>query len=347
MSRVMPPAEACVRPINRDIAGVLIRVALVSVLVGLAVSLLDPTMSDAPLNILYSECIGLSIAGTYMVIRAATGWRTPWSLGAHLVRAVIAVPIGFTIGLNLASWLSGRPVGLVAFNHVAPFALVITAVGSVGFVYYFWSRNRMAESAAAAAEARRAGAEAQLRLLQTQIEPHMLFNTLANLRTLVEIDPPRAQTMIDELIVYLRATLSASRRPLVPLAEEFAQLRAYLELMKVRMAHRLDYALELPEAHADAKIPPMLLQPLVENAIKHGLEPKIPGGRITVTVSGDATRLVIDVSDDGVGLVGQTTPGYGLTHVRERLAALHGDAALVRMNSNDAGGVTVRLELPR
>src|SRR6201999_3105847 len=135
----------------------------------------------------------------------------------------------------------------------------------LGFMYYAWSSKRIADEAALSAEARRMAAEGHLRLLQTQIEPHMLFNTLANLRTLVEIDPPRAQTMIDELIVYLRATLAASRNPTATLGDEFAQLRSYLELMKVRMAHRLQYALELPDPLRDASIPPMLLQPLVEN----------------------------------------------------------------------------------
>ena len=215
-------------------------------------------------------------------------------------------------------------------------------------MYYFWSRQRIADEAAASAEARRAAAEGHLKLLQTQIEPHMLFNTLANLRTLVDVDPSRAQTMIDELIVYLRATLAASRNPLAPLADEFTQLRAYLELMKVRMAHRLQYELDLPDALRTATIPPMLLQPLVENAIKHGLEPKIEGGTIRVGVTGDATRLDIEVRDDGVGLA-TTMPneGYGLVHVRERLRTMYDEAATVSIASGPAGGVVVRLGLPR
>ena len=327
--------------------GIGIRVAIGCAITGVALSLLDATMGNAFVNILYSECIGLAIFGFYIAIRWRSGHGARWTLTDHLIRGVVAIPVGFFVGVNLASWLTGHGVGLKVFSHVAPFAFVVTGTCSVAFIYFFWLRNRLAEAAAANADALRMTAEARLKLLQTQIEPHMLFNTLANLRTLVEVDPVRAQTMIDELIVYLRATLAASRNPTATLADEFTQLRAYLELMKVRMAQRLRYALVLPEPLRDATLPPMLLQPLVENAIKHGLEPKIEGGTIHIVVGGDARHLRIEVRDDGVGTAAPTSAdGFGLAHVRERLKTLYGDAAALTIEPSVAGFV-VSLTIPR
>jgi sensor histidine kinase YesM len=138
-------------------------------------------------------------------------------------------------------------------------------------VYFDAMRQRIENEAAARIEAQRLASESQLRLLRAQLEPHMLFNTLANLRTLVEVDPKLAQNMIDQVILYLRSALTASREDSTTLRQEFAQLRAYLEIMVLRMGARMRYGLELPAELEAASIPPMLLQPLVENAIKHGI----------------------------------------------------------------------------
>ncbi|MDQ1260375.1 MAG: histidine kinase, partial [Pseudomonadota bacterium] len=192
---------------------------------------------------------------------------------------------------------------------------------------------------------------------ETQLEPHMLFNTLANLRVLIALDPARAQAMLDHLIAYLRATLSASRATLHPLADEMDRLRDYLELMAVRMGPRLAYALEVPEALHAIPVPPLLLQPLVENAIRHGLEPQVEGGRITVRACTDANqRLVLEVCDTGAGLApgAPTTPAapsapgrsFGLAQVRERLATLYGDQGTIELIAQPAGGTCARVQFP-
>ena len=182
----------------------------------------------------------------------------------------------------------------------------------------------------------------------------MLFNTLANLRVLVTLDPPRAQAMLDHLIRYLRATLGASHARLHPLAAEFALLDDYLALMALRMGPRLQALLQLPEALRQLAVPPLLLQPLVENSIRHGLEPKVEGGRITVTAALQGDTLVLTVRDTGVGL--DSAPahganadgGYGSRHVAERLATLYGaQASFVMQAAADAdGGVLVSVRLP-
>jgi LytS/YehU family sensor histidine kinase len=170
---------------------------------------------------------------------------------------------------------------------------------SLGFtlsaVYFFHSRGRLAVLQAARGRAAQRGRGAAW--LQSQLEPHMLFNTLANLRVLIGADSVRAQTMLDRLIAFLRATLAASRSGSHSLANEFARIEDYLALMAVRMGPRLAVRIELPDALRALPVPALLLQPLVENAIRHGLEPKVSGGRIEVSAHREADALVLDVRD--------------------------------------------------
>ena len=326
-----------------------LRVIVFSAVIGLVLGLIDDSRSPFVGNLVYSECIGLAIFGAYAAMRI---WVMPRrrriEVFDYVVRGVVAVPVGFVVGLNVAGLLLGHEVGFAAIARTGHFPIAVTIIASLCLMYYFWSSHRIAEAAAANADAERTAAEAKLKLLQAQIEPHMLFNTLANLRTLVDVDPLRAQAMIDQLIVYLRGTLAASRSSRTTLAAEFDQLAAYLELMKVRMATRLVFTLDLPDALREASVPPMLLQPLVENAIKHGLEPKIGGGSIHVVATSADGRLRIEVRDDGTGLAdGSANPGYGLQHVRDRLRTLYGDAAALTLAAGPGGGVSALVELPR
>ena len=176
----------------------------------------------------------------------------------------------------------------------------------------------------------------------------MLFNTLANLRVLINADPVRATQMLDRLIAYLRATLSASRATTHPLSAEFERLADYLELMAVRMGPRLHYSLELPVELEALPVPPLLLQPLVENSIKHGLEPGVGGGSIRVQAQRRGDSLLLTVSDTGVGLgdgpIQET--GFGLTQVRERLATAYGPAAAIDLMNNGPAGALARIVIP-
>jgi sensor histidine kinase YesM len=238
--------------------------------------------------------------------------------------------------------------------------LIFIALVSFGASWIFWNRNKMlALKAEAEAEKARTAAvekqamQAQLQLLQAQIEPHMLFNTLANLQGLIAIDPQRAQHMLDQLIHYLRATLSSARADKTTLIHEFDLMRAYLELMSVRMGTRLTYAMHLPDDLHDATVPPMLLQPLVENAIKHGLESKIGGGHIDIIAKREAERLILSVADTGLGLDATSHPHYlkhgtqvGLSNVRERLHALYGEQAQFNLTHNTPVGTIAQLTIP-
>ena len=216
--------------------------------------------------------------------------------------------------------------------------------------YWFYSRERLAAQETAILTAQRQAAEHQLKLLESQLEPHMLFNTLANLRVLIGIDPPRAQAMLDQLIAFLRATLNGSRSSLHPLSAEFALLANYLALMQVRMGARLQTRFDLPAELAGTPVPLLVLQPLVENCIKHGLEPVVAGGRIDVSAARDGDHLLLTVRDTGAGLSEEVHAAarFGLLQVRERLAALYGAAASLELRSaqGDEGGTLATLRLP-
>jgi sensor histidine kinase YesM len=295
-------------------------------------------------NLIYSQCIGLSIwalidfAQYWLIKDISTQWRRLFWL------VPICAALGYLVGTLLAqiffpqhqlSFLTTHPNQALGF-------LVISLMAGAASTYFFMSREQLASARLALEKtqrdieaAQRQAAQAQLRLLQSQLEPHMLFNTLANLRVLITLDPPRAQEMLDHLVDYLRATLTASRATAHPLRTEFERLRDYLELIKVRMGARLRYTLDLPPELAELTLPPLLLQALVENAIKHGLEPKVEGGSITVRASRKAGRVSLTVQDTGVGL-GQgaavsPTTGFGLAQVRERLETRFGPNAKLEL----------------
>ncbi len=194
--------------------------------------------------------------------------------------------------------------------------------------------------------------QAQLRLLQAQIEPHFLFNTLANVQSLVKREPDTAQNMLDHFITYLRQSLAASRKGEGTLGQEVDLLRNFLEILRLRMGARLNYSLDVPQGLLNQPLAPMLLQPLVENAIRHGLEPKAEGGTLRVAARTEGSQLIIDVSDDGLGFEGAPPAGprsdgsgVGLANLRERIAMLYdGKASLELMEASP--GTLARLSLP-
>ena len=310
----------------------------------------------------FSMCIGSLIMwmtdGTRLVI---WGCERPHMLGV-IVIIVVAIPIGYFGGSYIASKILSLPSEVVInhqIEHASPLFVMILVV-CLSLAWFTWNQSQLSElraqaeaEKAHAAAVERQAVQAQLQLLQAQIEPHMLFNTLANLQGLIGLDPPRAQYMLDKLIHYLRASLSSSRAEKTLLAHEFELMHAYLELMSVRMGARLAYSLTLPPELEHFALPPMLLQPLVENAIKHGLEGKIEGGHVNVVARHENDKLLISVADDGLGLEASSSPHYlnhgtglGITNVRERLRALHGEQAALTLEPQPPQGTIATLTLP-
>jgi two-component sensor histidine kinase len=190
--------------------------------------------------------------------------------------------------------------------------------------------------------------EAQMRLLQAQIEPHFLFNTLANVVSLIEPAPHKATLMLEHFIAYLRASLAASRSTQGTVAQEAKLLRDYLALIKIRMGDRLQYTIEVDSSLDPAPLAPMLLQPLVENAIKHGLEPKIEGGHLRVSLERRGPGMLATIEDDGMGFRPKAGSGVGLSNLRERLAVLYDGDAHLRIEERSPGtAVLIEIPLPR
>ena len=287
----------------------------------------------------------------YAETAATIGWR------GVIPGALLAMLVGPPIGLWLGDQLTGlQSPSILSFGETnTRITLAFSLVATVASMLVLSTLERLSSARAQAEAAQRLAAENRLRLLQSQLEPHMLFNTLANLRVLIGLDPVRAQAMLDHLIAFLRTTLDASRHPAQPLATEFKHIGDYLALMAVRMGPRLQVQLDLPPELGALQVPPLLLQPLVENAIKHGLEPKVEGGRIEVSArrESEGAMLQLSVRDTGVGLSQVCAPGspgssFGLEQVRARLATLYGEgASLVLQDAPGAeGGALVTLLLP-
>ncbi len=322
----------------------LLLVAAFNFVIAVILWLVLPSIGTFVSILIYSECIGTSIFALHL---GASLLPLPGSPGVRETeRIVIATPLGLGFGSFVAATLVGDPASPFMMLRAPRFEIITTIIASAVMVYFLWTRQRLIEEANARARASQLAAEAQLRLLHSQLEPHMLFNTLANLRILVEADPARAQTMIDQLIAYLRATLAASRVDTVTLDAEFEQLTAYLELMRVRMGERLAYHLDASVAARGQQVPPMLLQPLVENAIKHGLEPAIDGGEIRVSATIEKAQLVLVVEDSGLGAASDVHDGYGLAQGRARLAVLYGPRATLAVTAVAPHGFRVQIGIP-
>ena len=213
-------------------------------------------------------------------------------------------------------------------------------------------RAEAATETAAEESLKRQLAEAQLKTMQAQVEPHFLFNTLASVDYLIETAPSIASKMQKSLIQYLRAALPQMREGSTTLGKEVQLCRSYLEILKFRMEDRLQYSVIVPQGLGSAQFPPMMLQSLVENSIKHGLEPKPEGGSMTISADISNGRLRVTVADSGLGFaaVGATSAnmgtGVGLANVRERLAALYGGSARLSIEANSPSGTIVTIEVP-
>ncbi len=269
-------------------------------------------------------------------------WPESWRAALWLV---FGIAMGYAIGTTIGDTYAGHSTWELL--HLDPkrfMAIMVSSAGiSAGFLGYFYLRGK-AESL------QRQASEAQLRLLESQLEPHMLFNTLANLRALIGTDPDRATAMLDRLNDYLRATLQASRTDgqatRHTLADEFTRLDDYLAIMAVRMGPRMVYTLDLPEELAAHPLPALLLQPLVENSIRHGLEPSVRGGEIRISARREGNLLALTVQDDGVGCDKAADAGFGLQQVRERLATAFGGRGRLDFSSDPGQGTTATVYLP-
>ena len=300
----------------------------------------------------YSQCIGQSICiGFIMMFYRRRIHPDDLGIGYYLFYPIIVIA-GFFIGLNLARLLLSHPTIPIYTGTAFLTMLLITSGVSIFSIWFFNSRQRVASLKAEAAEEAARASDAKLSMLQAQIEPHMLFNTLSNLRSLIDNDPEKAKVMLDHLVDFLRATLTGSQQQVTTLEEEFKLLDNYLSLMSIRMGERLYFELHLPRELRPIVLPTLLLQPVVENAIKHGLEPTISGGQVSVRALTDQGWVVIEIVDTGAGCNTEdlsTSGGFGLQSVRDRLTVT-GEKEPIEIASplkNGDPGTLVTLRLPK
>jgi sensor histidine kinase YesM len=286
-----------------------------------------------------------ALVGRARIEAFGTPQRVAFFAGIPILGCLVGYWLGLTLlGVQVARIVEGAP-------RVAIGIILVSIIISTFWYRFTVNRSRLAEAEAErerartrASELERMALDAQLRSLQAQIEPHFLFNTLANVASLIDAAPDRAHRMLERLIDLLRGSLAASRSQRTTLGQECALVTAYLEILAIRMGERLRYRVELPPDLAGARLPPLSLQPLVENAIKHGLEPKVGGGSVVVRATRVGDVLQIDVDDDGLGFA-PAGAGVGLANLRERLAANYGEGGRVVI-SDLAPGTRVRLTIP-
>ena len=281
----------------------------------------------------------------------------PWDHEKPLRRLVAAALIGSLIGVVLVIVVKGYSPAYVRERLSFFLYNVFAAFGNgllISLIFYVKRREARAATALHKAEAERhllskQAIEAELKLLQAQVEPHFLFNTLASVQYLTETDPKQANVLLGHLIAYLRAALPQLRARSSTLGREIALAQAYLNILTMRIGPRLKFAIDVPDDLRDHPFPPNLLISLVENAIKHGVEPSADGGTITITAAQAGGSVVVTVTDTGRGLApGSRTDGdgVGLTNVRERLAALYGAEGRFTLEPATPRGMRATLCVP-
>jgi sensor histidine kinase YesM len=325
------------------------RLLIIAVNTGIALVLWvdDPRPFWQPL--LTVQLYGLSIAYCVNVAR-------PWDREKPLRRLALAALAGALIGVVLVIVVKGYPLSHVR-ERLVWFLMNVVAAFSNGLLIslMFYVKRREARAAAALHKAEvdrhllsKQAIEAELKLMQAQVEPHFLFNTLASVQYLTETDPKRAGVLLGHLIEYLRAALPQLRARSSTLAREMALAEAYLNILGMRLGPRLAFAIDLPQQLRDHPFPPNLLISLVENAVKHGIEPSADGGSIALSAMHTDDSVVITVADTGCGPTGvaNSGQGVGLANVRERLAALYGARGRFKLEPAPPRGMRATLLLP-
>jgi signal transduction histidine kinase len=278
-----------------------------------------------------------------------------WSRWLAVPLLVVAMSVGAIAGALLLIPYYDAPVE-TAFDSrfVSDVAYWLLIAASIALIYAL--QQRAAKAAAAVHQAQldqialsKQMLEAQLQVMRAQIEPHFLFNTLANVKRLTQTDIRGGVTMLDNLVHYLRAALPRMREEHTTLGQESDLVQAYLEVLQIRMGDRLRFAVDIPVDLRAEPFPPMMLLTLVENAIKHGLNPSPDGGAISVRAQRQGHGFVLRVADTGVGFGVAATggTGVGLANTRARLTALYGDAASLELAPNEPSGVVATVQVPR
>ena len=327
------------------------RVLVVTAICAVAAAMVVRSFLNTYPDLLVSAlCVGY----TSMLLFTVAGNVRQSRLPREVVQ-VGAIVVGSFVGTVLAGIVKGRDIRHMFGERLEGVSITMGLGIGFGCVVVAWyilrekharERERMMRAEAERHQLEKNVLEARLALMQAQVEPHFLFNTLANVQHLVETDPPEASRVLDSLIKYLRAALPQMRESTTNLGRELEMARAFLEINRVRMGSRLQFAIEVPEALKTHAFPPMMLISLVENAVKHGVDPCCDCGTITIRAREDEGRLRVSVEDTGEGIKPKKGGGVGLSNIRERLKALYGTSARLVIEEREPRGVVASIEVP-
>lgn len=301
--------------------------------------------------------LGLSATAVFAVFEA---W--PRSLPRRLQRwalQVVAVGVAMpvtTVLIYVLSTPSGAapfwevPARLDGWTHLTFAGLLLapwTALAAIIRQKEAFARDQQLMFALERSELERQALDARLHVLQAQVAPHFLFNTLANVQALVDAGSPQASAVLRSLTAYLRAVVPLLHEPAATIDRELQLVRPYLELMQMRMPDRLRYAMNVDPSALSVRCPPTTLLTLVENAVRHGIDPSEEGGRIDIDIDLRGERCLVRVADTGVGFHQSVDGlGTGLTTLRERLQLIFGDAAQLRLTAAAPRGIVVEVDMP-
>ncbi len=335
----------------------LLRFALYVVVINTLIALfltMTGISKSFPESFVMAQSYGILISSIVVLLHLI--FRPTRRLAGHVLIIAAAICGGYPFASLIGAFVLNRFFS-IAFNPQGSDLLQgVTLCVSFGAVvsYFFYSQARMRviremiqQERITRLSSEKAALEANLRLLQAQIEPHFLFNTLSNVLSLVDRDPVKGKAMLTDLIHYLRTSLSRTLPDSTTLDQEMAIIRAYLNIHKVRMGERLRFVIEVPDASLLRPFPPMLLQPLVENAIKHGIEPQMEGGEIIIKTTEKEDLMRIEVADTGAGFSSFQKTGVGIANVRERIRLLYGEQGRLLFEENEPHGIRAVIEVPK
>ena len=344
----------------RDLIYTAIWNTLFALILSLVWAAFDPGVPLARIlkfNFVIAQCIGFTIQFFFSIVLNLVPISPHSSYFARTVYfsaiPMAGVYVGYWIASVLLGW-SDLQAMLLTVRGALGIALISVVLSSIVFAIHL-PRERAARAQVLVAQERtrvaaaeRETAIARMQLLEAQVEPHFLYNTMAHVVGLIDAEPASAKRMLERLIVLLRSTAGAANGG-GTLEAQVDHLRAYLDILALRMGPRLAWTIDVAPDLAALSLPPMLLQPVVENAIKHGLEPKVEGGSIAVEAGREGQSLVLTVTDTGLGFsarrIGDST-GLGLANLRSRLATVYGAKAALTIEDNIPAGARVTIALP-
>ena len=330
----------------------LIITAIFNTIIAVVLSIMVIDKPDFFEVFIISQLIGLSICLCVdIAVHFAHGNK--WSVTGNVTGLVAGILSGSLLSWVFSSLFYGNDVDYF-FKHVFSYVFVFGIVFGVPISYFFSSRQKIIESEKQIQKEKikrltmeKETAMTTLRLLQAQIEPHFLFNTLSNVISLFDIDVEKARDMLININEYLRISLQRTRQEMITLSQELDLTRQYLEIFKIRMGNRLIYEINDQTDRLELAFPPLIIQPLVENSIKYGIEPEVTGGTITIDCRIQENSLEIMITDTGRGFDEDAgKAGIGINNVSQRLETIYGNTASLILKQNYPTGIKAIIRVP-